>query len=156
MQDHLLNIGVQGLDLGGFTAFLYGFNEREVIYDLMEQITGQRFHPSYTRMVPAHYVVEIQLVGCPDPDPAYTRFFTPEPNSLPADLDVIGRRYVGAVADEITKILQTKPQALYSALWAGDLVSFVDQASIYGLFQQTNLFAINMADYTTLTAVKNL
>src|SRR6185312_10758757 len=24
-----------------------------------------QFHPSYTRMVPAHYVVEIQLIGCP-------------------------------------------------------------------------------------------
>ena len=35
------------------------------------------FHPSYTRMVPAHYVVEIALVGCPDPDPVYTRYFTP-------------------------------------------------------------------------------
>lgn len=58
--------------------------------------------------------------------------------------------------ENITKILQTKPQALYSALWAGDLVSFVDQSSIYGLFAQTSLFAINMADYTTLTAVKNL
>ena len=28
----------------------------------------EQFHPSYTRMVPAHYVLEIQLVGCPDPD----------------------------------------------------------------------------------------
>jgi branched-chain amino acid transport system substrate-binding protein len=58
--------------------------------------------------------------------------------------------------ENITKILQAKPQALYSALWAGDLVSFVDQSSIYNLFGQTSLFAINMADYTTLTAVKNL
>jgi branched-chain amino acid transport system substrate-binding protein len=58
--------------------------------------------------------------------------------------------------ENITKILQNKPQAVYSALWAGDLVSFVDQSNIYGLFAQTNLFAINMADYTTLTAVKNL
>jgi branched-chain amino acid transport system substrate-binding protein len=58
--------------------------------------------------------------------------------------------------ENVTKILQAKPQALYSALWAGDLVSFVDQSSIYGLFKQTSLFAINMADYTTLTAVKNL
>src|SRR5271157_5914159 len=33
-----------------------------------EGLEGQ-FHPSYTRMVPAHYVVEIQLLGCPDPDP---------------------------------------------------------------------------------------
>ena len=58
--------------------------------------------------------------------------------------------------DNITKIMQSKPQALYSALWAGDLVAFIDQANIYALFGQTNLFAVNMADYTTLTAVKNL
>src|SRR4051795_9876355 len=32
---------------------------------------GGQFHPSYTRMVPAHYAVEIALVGCPDPDPIY-------------------------------------------------------------------------------------
>ena len=64
-----------------------------------------QFHPSYTRMVPAHYVVEIQLVGCPDPDPTYTRFFTPQRNALPTDLDEIGRRYIGALADEIAKWL---------------------------------------------------
>ena len=56
----------------------------------------------------------------------------------------------------ITKILQARPQALYSCLWAGDLVSFIDQAGIYDLLGQTSLFAINMADYTTLTSVKNL
>ncbi len=58
--------------------------------------------------------------------------------------------------ESLTKILQLKPQALYSALWAGDLVSFVDQASIYSLFTQTTLFTPNMADYTTMAAVKNL
>ena len=30
---------------------------------------ADQFHPSYTRMVPAHHVVELRLVGCPDPDP---------------------------------------------------------------------------------------
>ena len=64
-----------------------------------------QFHPSYTRMIPAHYVVEIALVGCPDPDPVYTRFFTPTPNALPPSLDEIGRRYVGAMAHEIEKWL---------------------------------------------------
>src|SRR6267143_5867443 len=58
-----------------------------------------QFHPSYTRMVPAHYLTEIQLVGCPDPDPTHTRYFTPQRNALPANLDEIGRRYVGALAD---------------------------------------------------------
>src|SRR6185436_6422222 len=65
-----------------------------------------QFHPSYTRMVPAHYVTEIQLVGCPDPDPTYTRYFTPQRDALPADLDEIGRRYIGALAVEIAKWLK--------------------------------------------------
>jgi asparagine synthase (glutamine-hydrolysing) len=72
---------------------------------------ADQFHPSYTRMVPAHYVVEIQLVGCPDPDPVYTRFFTPQRNALATDLDEIGRRYVGALADEIAKWLRRIPAA---------------------------------------------
>ena len=70
----------------------------------------RQFHPSYTRMVPAHYVVEIQLIGCPDPDPTYTRFFTPKRNSLPADVDVIGRSYVAALADETAKWLSSIPE----------------------------------------------
>lgn len=71
---------------------------------------ADQFHPSYTRMVPAHYVVEIQLVGCPDPDPTYTRYFTPQRNALPTDVDEIGRRYIGALADEIAKWLRTVPE----------------------------------------------
>jgi asparagine synthase (glutamine-hydrolysing) len=55
--------------------------------------------------VPAHYIVELALVGCPDPGPAYTRYFTPRRNSLPADLDEIGRQYIGALDREITKWL---------------------------------------------------
>lgn len=50
IQDHLLCIGAAALDLGAFTAFLYGFNERERIYDIMEYLSGQRFHPDYTRV----------------------------------------------------------------------------------------------------------
>ncbi len=64
-----------------------------------------QFHPSYTRMVPAHYIVELALVGCPDPDPVYTRFFAPSRGALPPDLDEIGRRYIGALADEVEKWL---------------------------------------------------
>jgi NADH-quinone oxidoreductase subunit D len=46
----LLCVGAAGLDLGAFTAFLYGFNERELIYDIVEFMSGQRFHPSWTRV----------------------------------------------------------------------------------------------------------
>ncbi len=68
-------------------------------------LSGQ-FHPSYTRMVPAHYVVDLTLVGCPDPDPTYTRFFTPSRGALPPDLDEIGGRYIGALANEVAKWLR--------------------------------------------------
>ncbi len=50
IQDHLLCVGCAGLDLGGYTAFLYPFNAREVIYDLFEEICGARFTTSYTRV----------------------------------------------------------------------------------------------------------
>jgi len=50
IQDHLLNIGAAALDLGAFTGFLYGFNPREKIYDLCDYISGQRYHPDWTRV----------------------------------------------------------------------------------------------------------
>ncbi len=50
IHDHLLCCGAAALDLGGFTAFLYAFNQREKIYDISETASGQRFHPSFTRV----------------------------------------------------------------------------------------------------------
>jgi NADH-quinone oxidoreductase subunit D len=50
IQSHLLTIGAAGLDLGAYTAFLYGFNEREKIYDIFEYMSGQRYHNSWTRV----------------------------------------------------------------------------------------------------------
>jgi NADH-quinone oxidoreductase subunit D len=49
ISDHLLCTGAMGLDTGAFTFFLYAFYQREVIYDIIETLSGQRFHPSYTR-----------------------------------------------------------------------------------------------------------
>src|SRR5436190_16209229 len=76
---------------------------------LVNEGLGAQFHPSYTRMVPARHVVEIQLVGCPDPDPTYTRFFTPRRDALPADVREIGRTYIGALAEEIQRWLTRVP-----------------------------------------------
>src|SRR5262245_39879329 len=83
----------------------------DAIYQwLKSEGLAEQFHPSYTRMVPAHYVVEIQLVGCPDPDPVYTRFFEPQRNSLNPDLNEISATYVSALAGEIIKWLPTVPE----------------------------------------------
>ncbi|MBP87454.1 MAG: asparagine synthase [Planctomycetaceae bacterium] len=72
----------------------------EIRQQLEREGYGDQFHPSYTRMVPAHYVVEIRLLGCPDPNPTYTRYFTPEKNRLGADVDEIGQAYMGALTNE--------------------------------------------------------
>ncbi len=50
ISDHLLCTGAAALDLGAFTAFLFAFNQRELIYDVYEEMSGYRFHPSYTRV----------------------------------------------------------------------------------------------------------
>lgn len=50
IQDHLLCVGAAALDLGAFTGFLYAFNPREKIYDICDYISGQRFHPDWTRV----------------------------------------------------------------------------------------------------------
>ena len=48
--DHLVCIGMMAVDIGAFTVFLYGFREREKIYDLFELATGTRMTTSYTRV----------------------------------------------------------------------------------------------------------
>jgi asparagine synthase (glutamine-hydrolysing) len=56
-------------------------------------------------MVPAHHVVRIELVGCPDPNPTYARFFNPQRDAFPADVSEIGRRYIAAAVHEIDRWL---------------------------------------------------
>ncbi len=50
IQNHLLCVAAAALDLGALTGFLYGFNPREKIYDLCDYLSGQRFHPDWTRV----------------------------------------------------------------------------------------------------------
>ncbi len=50
ISDHLLSVGAIGLDVGAFTFFLYGFYQRERIYDIFETLCGARFTNSYTRV----------------------------------------------------------------------------------------------------------
>ncbi len=66
---------------------------------------GDQFHPSYSRMVPAHHLTEIALLGCPDPSPTLTRFFAPQRNRLSTNLDEIGAAYIGTLAAECDKWL---------------------------------------------------
>ena len=80
----------------------------DIIYDyLKKEGLDDQFHPSYTRMVPAHYITRIELLGCPDPNPVYERFFNPERNKYSSgDISKLGELYIGVVYEEIKKWLK--------------------------------------------------
>ncbi len=82
----------------------------DVIYNYLRMKgLDDQFHPSYTRMVPAHYVTRIELLGCPDPNPVYQRFFTPERNKYaPENPGQLGELYIGTVYGEIKKWLKNR------------------------------------------------
>lgn len=82
----------------------------EIYSHLKKLDLHDQFHPSYTRMVPAHHVVRVDVIGCPDPNPTYNRFFEPEQNALDDDLDGIGETYIGTLAKECEKWLKRIPQ----------------------------------------------
>lgn len=48
--DHLICIGINAVDLGAFSYFLYGFHQREEAYTLIEKLCGARLTTSYTRI----------------------------------------------------------------------------------------------------------
>jgi NADH-quinone oxidoreductase subunit D len=50
IQNHLLCVAAAALDTGALTGFVYGFNEREFIYDILDYIVGQRFHVDWSRV----------------------------------------------------------------------------------------------------------
>lgn len=98
------------------------------------------------------------------PDYAYGRTTTAEfmeyAKYFNGDIEVIGeawpKLFQPDFTEVITRILQWRPDALYSALWGGDLVSFIDQANLYALFGQMETFSVNLGDYPVLTAVEQL
>ena len=83
----------------------------EIAAELARHGWSAQFHPSYTRMVPAHHVTTLRLVGCPDPNPVHTRFFAPPRGTLPTDPDLIGRRYIEAVYSELHRWLAAQDRA---------------------------------------------
>ena len=87
----------------------------ERIDAIREELTrlgwGDQFHASYTRMVPAHHITTLQLVGCPDPNPVHLRFFDPPRGVLPTDLNVIGTHYIEALYSELRRWLAAQDRS---------------------------------------------
>jgi len=74
---------------------------------LVSQGFGDQFHPSYTRMVPAHHLTEIALVGCPDPNPVCTRFFDPARN---VQENNYAKKYIAELSESISNWLDSIPE----------------------------------------------
>lgn len=105
------------------------------IYNYLKELgLHHQFRPDYTRMVPAHYVTKLDVIGCPDPNPDYKRYFTPKRNQLNADLDQIGEAYVGAMTNELTKWLDSIPKdEPIGVLFSGGIDSGSVFLSLYDL-----------------------
>jgi NADH-quinone oxidoreductase subunit D len=50
ISSHLLWLGTGALELGAMTVFMWGFTQREKLYDIFEWISGARFTVSYMRV----------------------------------------------------------------------------------------------------------
>ncbi len=106
----------------------------EIAAELGRRGWAGQFHPTYTRMVPAHHVTTLRLIGCPDPNPIHRRFFDPPRATLPADLDVIGRRYVEAVYEELRRWLAAQhPAAPIGVPFSGGIDSGAVLLCLYRL-----------------------
>ncbi|MHC4829417.1 MAG: NADH dehydrogenase (quinone) subunit D [Planctomycetota bacterium] len=59
--DHLICLGLQGMDLGAFTVMLWTFIEREKIYDIFDVCSGGRLTVSYGRVGGVAYDVPVDF-----------------------------------------------------------------------------------------------
>jgi asparagine synthase (glutamine-hydrolysing) len=82
-----------------------------IVRELERHGWAGQFHPSYSRMVPAHHITTLRLIGCPDPNPVHRRFFDPPRATMSKDLDLIGRRYIEAVYSELRRWLAAQDPA---------------------------------------------
>jgi NADH-quinone oxidoreductase subunit D len=66
IMDHLVSMGILGVDLGAFTGFLWFFEERERLYQILEKQTGARLTTTFGRVgglardVPLDFVDEVR------------------------------------------------------------------------------------------------
>lgn len=95
-------------------------------------------------------------------DYSYGRQTTPEFLSYVsaggAKVDLVGQTWPklsqSDYTENITNVLQAKPQVVFCSLFGGDLTAFIDQAALFSLFDGVAVFANFIADYTTVSVVK--
>jgi len=90
--------------------FLVVADRMDRIFDwCQDQRIAWQFEPAYTRMVPAHTIVELDQVGCPDPAPRYQRFFDPPVALGSADIEEAGAVYIATAYNAVKGWLSRVP-----------------------------------------------
>jgi asparagine synthase (glutamine-hydrolysing) len=113
---------------------------------LEENGFGDQFHPSYTRMVPAHHLTEIALVGCPDPNPVCTRFFNPSPNSIKGNF---GENYISELSKSISQwLLQIPENEPIGVLFSGGIDSGAVFLTTYNIMKTTGMNLARLKAFT--------
>jgi branched-chain amino acid transport system substrate-binding protein len=54
---------------------------------------------------------------------------------------------------QITAIMAANPQAIMTSLWGADLVTFIKQGAMYGLFEKVKLFSTHLGDDEIINSV---
>lgn len=79
IMDHIVCVGILGVDIGAFSGFLHLFHHRENIYQVLEKLTGARLTTTFCRVggmerdIYPEFIDEIQLV-CRKLKPALEEF----------------------------------------------------------------------------------
>lgn len=60
--NHLLALTCHALDVGAMTPFLWGFEEREILMEFYERVSGARMHSAYIRPGGVHQDIPIGLL----------------------------------------------------------------------------------------------
>ena len=60
--NHLLNVTTQGMDVGAMTPVLWGFEEREKLFEFYERVSGARMHAAYFRVGGVHQDLPAGLI----------------------------------------------------------------------------------------------
>lgn len=92
-------------------------------------------------------VPSVRTVAGINPDYAFGRdewkYFTEAVHAFRPDVKPVGDLWpqlgAGTYTSEISRLLALHPDAIYSSLWGGDLIAFIQQGLAQGLFQQTKL-----------------
>ena len=122
--------------------------------------SGAQFHRADAAYV-ANNFPDLKTVGGINPDYSYGREmwngFVSELKKRKPDINVVSEVFVPMAEKDYTNyisiLIEKKPDLVYSVMWSGAGVAFVQQAKPYGLFEKTKFYLSAAAIGTAMTSL---